>query len=104
MLNNLKTLAGIPVLDKISLEVSMEEYPELPESLDVEAVLARRPDYNALLMEAKLNETNIKANRSAYFPTLNGSLLGAYSSQSDEWRFEQENTVWSGSNHEEASI
>ncbi|MFH1313909.1 MAG: TolC family protein [Candidatus Eisenbacteria bacterium] len=96
VLNNLKTLAGIPVPDKISLVVSMDEYPELPNRLDLEAVLARRPDYNTLIMEEKLNETNIKANRSAYYPTLNGSLIGAFSSQSDEWRFDQENTIWSG--------
>ncbi len=96
VLNNLKTLAGIPVRDNMSLVVSMDEYPEMPDSLDLEAVLARRPDYNTLIMEEKLNETNVKANKSAYYPTLNGSLFGAYRSQSDEWRFEQENTVWSG--------
>ncbi len=97
VLNNLKTLAGIPVLDDISLVVSMDDYPELPDSLDLDAVLARRPDYNTLLMQEKLNETNIKANKSAYFPTLNGSLFGAYSAQSDEWRLERDNTVWKGS-------
>ena len=97
VLNNLKTLAGIPVREELSLLVSMDDYPELPDSLDLDAVLARRPDYNTLLMEEKLNETNIKANKSAYYPTLNGSLFGAYSAQSDEWEFEQDNTVWSGS-------
>jgi outer membrane protein TolC len=97
VLNNLKTLAGIPVREDLSLLVSMDDYPELPDSLDLEAVLARRPDYNSLLIEEKLNETSVKANKSAYFPTLNGSLLGAYSAQSDEWELEQDNTVWSGS-------
>ena len=97
VLNNLKTMAGIPVLDDLSLEVSMDDYPELPDSLDIDAVLARRPDYNTLLMEEKLNETNVKANKSAYFPTLNGKLFGAYSAQSDEWRLERDNTIWSGS-------
>jgi outer membrane protein TolC len=96
VLNNLKTLAGMPVRDDLSLEVSMDDYPELPDSVDLETVLARRPDYNSLLMEEKLNETSLKANKSAYFPTLNGSLLGAYSAQSDEWELEQDNTVWSG--------
>ncbi len=96
-LNSLKTLAGIPVRESISLEISMDDYPVLPDSLDLEEVLARRPDYNTLLVQEKLNETNIKANRSAYFPTLNGSLFGSYSAQSDEWAFEQENTVWGGS-------
>jgi outer membrane protein TolC len=97
VLNNLKTLAGIPVREDLGLAVSMDDYPEIPDSLDLEAVLSRRPDYNTLLMEENLNETNVKANRSAYFPTLNGSLLGAYSAQSDRWAFEQDNTVWSGS-------
>jgi outer membrane protein TolC len=97
VLNNLKTLAGIPVRDELSLVVSMDDYPDLPDSLDLEAVLARRPDYNTLLMEERLNETNVKANKSAYFPTLSGRLFGAYSAQSDEWELEQDNTVWSGS-------
>jgi hypothetical protein len=35
-------------------------------------------------MEEKLNETSVKANKSAYFPTLNKSVLGAYRAQSDE--------------------
>ena len=60
-------------------------------------VLAQRPDYNTLIMEGKLMETSVKANRAAYYPTLYGSLVGAYSAQSDEWRLDQENTIWSGS-------
>ena len=96
-LNNLKTLAGIPVSDKIRPVGSMEDYPGLPDEVDLEVVLAKRPDYSALVMEEKLRETNVKANRSAYYPSLNGTLTGAYSSQSDEWRFDQENTVWSAS-------
>jgi outer membrane protein len=96
VMNNLKTMAGIPVLEKVRLDLSLDEYPALPETIDVEAVLARRPDYNPLVMEEKLRETNVKANRAAYYPTLYGSLAGVYSSQSDEWRFDQQNTVWRG--------
>ena len=96
-LNNLKTMAGLPVLEPVSLRLSLEAYPELPDTIDVEAALARRPDYNTLVMEENLRETSVKAHRSAYYPTLYGSLVGAYSAQSDEWRLEQKNTVWSGS-------
>lgn len=97
VLNNLKTMAGIPVLEKVNLELSLDEYPALPDTIDVEAVLARRPDYNTLVMEEKLRETSVKANRAAYYPTLYGSLAGAYSAQSDKWRLDQENTIWRGS-------
>lgn len=95
--NNLKTMAGIPVLEKVDLDLLLDEYPALPDTIDVEAVLARRPDYNTLVMEEKLGETNVKANRAAYYPTLYGSLAGAYRAQSDQWRLDQENTIWSGS-------
>lgn len=97
VLNSVKTMAGIPVAEKIRLEFSLDEYPALPDTINVDDVLARRPDYNMLVMEEKLLETSVKANRSAYYPTLHGSLVGAYSAQSDEWSLDQENSVWSGS-------
>jgi outer membrane protein TolC len=97
VLNSVKTMAGIPVLEKVSLEFALDEYPVMPDTIEVDSVLARRPDYNMLVMEEKLLETSVKANRSAYYPTLYGSLVGAYSAQSDEWSLDQENSVWSGS-------
>ncbi len=97
VMNNVRTMAGIPVQEKVNLELSLDEYPAMAETMDVEASLARRPDYNALVMEEKLRETGVKANRAAYYPTLHGSLAGAYSVQSDEWSLDRENTIWSGS-------
>jgi outer membrane protein TolC len=97
VLNNLKTMAGISVLETVDLNLSLDEYPALPDTVDVEAVLARRPDYNTLVMEEKLRETSVKANRAAYYPTLYGRLAGIYTAQSDEWRLDQENTIWQGS-------
>ncbi len=97
VMNNLKTMAGIPVGARVNLELSLDEYPALPDTMDVATVLARRPDYNTLALEEKLRETGVKANRAAYYPTLRGSLAGAYSAQSDQWRLDQENTVWRGS-------
>ncbi len=88
---NLKNMAGIPINIDMELDGRLDDYPELPETVKIETVLNRRPDFNALLWEEKLRSTNVKAERASYLPTLAGSLTYAYSAQSDEWRLDDEN-------------
>jgi outer membrane protein len=88
---NLKNLAGISVEDEITLEGFLDDYPEMPDSMGFEDVLTARPDYNALLWEEKLRRTAVSAERSGYFPTLTGSFIYNFSSQSDEWRLDDRN-------------
>ncbi len=88
---NLKNMAGIPIDKDMELDGRLDDYPELPETVKMETVLDRRPDFNALLWEEKLRATNVKAERTSYLPTLAGSLTYAYSAQSDEWRLDEEN-------------
>ncbi len=90
----LKNLAGIPVSEEIALDGSLDGYPALPETTELQAVLKSRSDYNALLWEEKLRTTGISAERAAYFPSLTSSLTYAYSSQSDSWNFEDENNAY----------
>ena len=91
---SLKNLAGIPAGDEISLEGSLDQYPEMPPDMDFESILQSRPDYNALIWEEKLRSTNISSERSGYFPSLTGSFTYSFSSQSDEWSFDEKNDSW----------
>jgi outer membrane protein TolC len=93
-LNNLKNWAGIPEEDNFAIDGSLTHYPLKPEKMDFPTVLNLRPDYNALLWEEKLMKTNVSAQKASYFPTLTGSLIAAFSSQSDYWRFDQKNYTY----------
>lgn len=88
---SIKNLAGIPVETEIALEGDLEGYPDMPQTLEFEKVLKKRPDYNALLWEEKLRRTAVSAERSGYFPTLTGSFVYNFSSQSDEWQLDDKN-------------
>ncbi|HUU46739.1 MAG TPA: TolC family protein [Acidobacteriota bacterium] len=87
----LKNLAGIPQGDDLTLSGNLDACPPPPERLPLTAVLDQRPDFNALLWEEKLRETNVSAERAGYFPRLDASLIYRFSSQSDEWRFDESN-------------
>jgi outer membrane protein len=88
---SLKNIAGIPVDAEITLDGNLDDYPDMPASLEFETILKRRPDYNALLWEEKLRRTVISAERSGYFPTLTGNFIYNFSSQSDEWELDDKN-------------
>ncbi len=93
-LNNLKNWAGIPEEEDFAINGTLTQYPPKPERIDFPTLLSLRPDYNALLWEEKLRKTNVSAQRASYFPTLTGSLVAAFSSQSDYWKFEQRNYTY----------
>jgi len=60
-LNALKNLAGLPYQEEIELSGTFEIQPLLPQMEDLDAVLEKRPDFNALLWEEKLRSTGIQA-------------------------------------------
>ena len=91
---SLKNLAGIPPEEEINLEGSLDQYPEMPDEMEFETILQARPDYNALIWEEKLRGTNISSERSGYFPSLTGNFTYSFSSQSDEWSFDEKNDNW----------
>jgi outer membrane protein len=88
---SLKNLAGIPVEEQIDLEGALDSYPDMPEALGFEELLEARPDFKALIWEEKLRRTAVNAERSGYFPTLTGSFVYNFASQSDEWKLDEKN-------------
>lgn len=90
-LNNLKNLAGLPVDKEIVLEGNFDTYPPLPPKIPFQKALDLRPDFNALLWEAKLRETAVKAEKGDQYPSLNLNLIYNFSSLSDYFKFERQN-------------
>lgn len=90
-LNNLKSLVDIPLREEIVLVGGLETFPPLPDSLDYLVVFDRRPDYNALLWEKRLQEKRISIERSNYFPSLYGNLTYVFNSSSNEFKLENKN-------------
>ncbi len=88
---SLKNLAGISVEDRITLEGTLDSYPDMPEALGFEELLEARPDFKALVWEEKLRRTAVNAQRSGYFPTLTGSFVYNFASQSDRWKLDERN-------------
>jgi outer membrane protein len=88
---SLKNLAGISVEDQITLDGTLDSYPDMPQALGFEELLQARPDYQALVWEEKLRRTAVSAERSGYFPTLTGSFVYNFASQSDRWKLDERN-------------
>ncbi len=91
LIANLKDFAGIPQDQELVLQGSLESYPPKPRPVQTDSILNRRPDFKALLWEKRLRQTNVSSQLAGYLPTLDGSFIFAYSSQSDAWKFENEN-------------
>jgi outer membrane protein TolC len=90
---SLKNLASIDIKEQIELTGNFEKYPAMPAEMAFETVLDKRPDYNALVWEEKLRSTNVTAERSNFFPNLTASFAYNYTSQSDEFKLEEENNA-----------
>jgi len=89
-LNNLKNWAGYLPEEKIKLSGSFE-IPAMPVEAELESILHKRPDFNAQLWENRLLNTNLRAKKSSFLPTLTGTIAHAYSAQSDAFKLEQDN-------------
>ena len=93
-LNNMKNWAGIPVVENLYINGEFVEYPPVPHEMELIEILKRRPDYNALLWEEKLRQTNLGAQKASFLPTLTGTAVYAYSAQSDYFKLEQQNDLY----------
>ncbi|GAB4330695.1 MAG: TolC family protein [Calditrichia bacterium] len=89
-----RSLAGIPVEEDAEPRGSFEPLPAMPDSLPTSLVLAKRPDFNALLWEEKLRKTNVKAKWADHLPSLSGSLIYSFSAQSDRWALDEQNNLY----------
>jgi len=90
----LKNFAGIPVETEILLDGDLETYPAIPDSLTFDTVLDLRPDFNALIWERNLRETGVSAERAGYYPYLTGHFVYSFTSSSDEFDFDRQNSTY----------
>ncbi len=90
-LNALKNLAGLPYEEQIELSGAFDVQPLLPQMEELDTVLEKRPDFNALLWEEKLRSTGIKAEKAEKLPSLSLNLIYNFSSLSDHFKLERQN-------------
>ena len=88
----LKTFAGIPVENDVTLDGNLDSYPVMPDSMQFDLILELRPDYNALLWERNLRETGVLAQRSDYYPNLTGRFVYNFTASSDRFDFDRQNS------------
>lgn len=93
-MNMLKSFAGIDVGSEVQVQGVLDSIPEDPPAVSTEGVLGLRPDFQALVWEEKLRGTAVKAARSAYLPTVAGTLAFSYSAQSNPFMLDEENKLW----------
>ncbi len=93
VMNTLKNFAGIDVKSEIELTGNLETVPPIPEMQELSVVFDKRPDMNALKWEEKLRTTNVGAKKGAFLPTLTGQVAYAYTSQSNYYKFDEENKL-----------
>ena len=93
-LNTMKNWAGIDIDEAIQLLGNFDDVPQMPQELSFESILSRRPDFNALLWEEKLRNTNVTAKKGGFMPSLSGTVAYAYSGQSDKFEWDQENNLF----------
>ncbi|MEJ2055985.1 MAG: TolC family protein [Calditrichaceae bacterium] len=91
LLANLKNFAGIPDNQDITLTGNLNTFPVKPQKETTENVLGIRPDFQAMIWQKRLQETGVSAARSDYYPSLNGSFVYAFSSQTDTWQLQNRN-------------
>jgi outer membrane protein len=90
----LKTFAGIALETPVDFDGNLENYPPLPDSLGLETVLKQRADFNALLWERDLRETNVSAQKSERYPYLSGQFVYNFTSSSDKFDFARKNSTF----------
>jgi hydrophobic/amphiphilic exporter-1 (mainly G- bacteria), HAE1 family len=90
-INTLKNLAGIADDQTLELSGDFQHVPQLPQMENLDLVLKKRPDFNAMLWEEKLRLTNVKSERANLYPSLSMNLIYAFGSQSDKFKFERQN-------------
>ncbi len=97
-MNNLKTFAGISVLEEMTIEGDFDQYPGMPAVIPAESVLESRPDFNALKWEKELRASDVKAQKADYYPELKANfVLYNLTATSDIYKLERRNiTYWIG--------
>ncbi|MCK5147668.1 TolC family protein [bacterium] len=91
LINTLKQWAGLSTNNQLKLIGNLESTPDIPIIVSFDDAAKKRPDINALTWEKALRATDVSNKKGAYLPTLTGSLIYAYTAQSDRFKLEQDN-------------
>ncbi|UCF97044.1 MAG: TolC family protein [Spirochaetaceae bacterium] len=89
-LNSLKVLIGLSQEEEIVLTGTLSSYPQPPLFKDVEALIQQRPDIQALQWQKNLQEINLRAQQSAFYPTLTARMSYLINAASDDFRWEND--------------
>lgn len=84
-LSNLKHMAGIDFDESPMLTDDLMMIPSAPEEVAFGNILSSRPDFQALKIGNQLNDINISAKKSEFFPTLTASAGYALSIYDDDF-------------------
>jgi outer membrane protein len=87
-LNSLKALIGLPQEQQLELTGTLDSYPAMPEAGDFEKLLRQRPDIQALEWQKKLQEINLRAQASAYYPSLSATMSYTDTANSEKLKWE----------------
>jgi len=90
-INSLKTLAGLNIEEDFEITGELKIKGEKPELVEMADVLRNRSDYNAMIWEKKLRESNVDVEWSGHLPSLSASFIYQYAALSDEFKLEREN-------------
>ncbi|WP_018526223.1 TolC family protein [Alkalispirochaeta alkalica] len=73
-LEHLKNMAGLPRDRELSIEGTLETYPDFPDTGPAWENPALRPDFQMLLSKKRMQELNVEAQRAAYYPNVTASV------------------------------
>ncbi len=90
-LNQIKYLSGVSIDSSLDITGDLEQFPILPQPIQIAQVLQQRPDYNAVLWEERLRLTGVKAQKADYFPSLNGTFVYLFNAVSDQFQLDNRN-------------
>ncbi|GAB4331423.1 MAG: TolC family protein [Calditrichia bacterium] len=90
-INSLKSIIDFPLREELILEGNLEQFPPLPEVMDMDSIFSRRPDYNMLLWEKRMREKRVTMEFANHLPTLAGNLTYTYGAQSDRFALDNDN-------------
>lgn len=90
-INSLKTLAGLNYSEPFEIKGELKIQNKNAAKLEMADVFRNRSDYNALIWEKKLRESNVDVEWAGHMPSLSANFTYNYSALSDEFKFEREN-------------
>lgn len=93
-MNSLKNLAGIPLDQAVVLQGDLERLPPLPQEASLNDTLPRRPDFERMIWQEKLQLTGIRAQKAEGLPSLDLNLAYNFSAQSDLFKTERQNNAY----------